>query len=71
MVWISATLLYLTVISRLGCAPGDPQFQGIERGLWGVGVVAVALTLISGADYLVWSKDSGDDVVRVDRNEEG
>ncbi|MFH1690072.1 MAG: CDP-diacylglycerol--glycerol-3-phosphate 3-phosphatidyltransferase [Candidatus Eisenbacteria bacterium] len=70
MVWISGTLLYLTVISRVGLSPGDPQCQAIERGLWGVGVVAVALTIISGADYLVWSRDSGGNVPQVHRNEE-
>ena len=59
MVWISASLLYLTVIHELGLSPGDLRCQMVERALWGLGVVAVALTVISGADYLVWNKNSG------------
>lgn len=70
MIWISATLLYLTVISHAGAAPGDPEWHGIERGLWGVGVVAVALTIISAADYLFWNKGPGDHESRPDRCEE-
>jgi phosphatidylglycerophosphate synthase len=70
MVWISGTLLYLTVISHVGVAPQDPQWQAVERGLWGVGVVAVALTIISAADYLFWNKGPGNDASRADRNEE-
>ncbi len=71
MVWISAVLLYLTVISGAGLNPGDPGWQAVEKGLWGIGVVAVALTIISAADYLFWNKDPGGDVQRVDRKREG
>ena len=60
MVWVSASLLYLTVIHGLGLSPGDLRCQAVERALWGLGVVAVALTVISGADYLVWSRNSAD-----------
>lgn len=58
MVWVSASLLYLMVIHGLGLSPGDLRCQAVERALWGLGVVAVALTVISGADYLVWSRNS-------------
>ena len=59
MMWISVSLLYLTVIHELGLSPGDLRCQMVERALWGFGVVAVALTVISGADYLVWNRNSG------------
>ena len=58
MVWVSSSLLYLVVIHGLGLSPGDPSCQVVERVLWGLGVVAVVLTVISGVDYLVWSRKS-------------
>lgn len=61
MIWITASLFYLTVIHGLGLSPGDPRTQTFERALWGLGVVAVALTVISGADYVVCSRNSESD----------
>jgi hypothetical protein len=61
MIWISASLFYLTVIHGLGLSPGDTSTQPFERALWGLGVVAVALTVISGAEYVVCNRNSESD----------
>ena len=61
MVWISGSLLYLEVIGELGLSQEGARAETVERALWGLGVIAVALTIISGADYLVWNRDSGGD----------
>jgi phosphatidylglycerophosphate synthase len=61
MIWITTSLFYLTVIHGLGLSPGDPRTQTFERALWGLGVVAVALTVISGADYVVCNRNSESD----------
>jgi len=61
MIWITASLFYLTVLHWLGLSPGDPSTQTFEHALWGLGVVAVALTVISGADYVLWNRNSESD----------
>ena len=48
-----------------------PGSRGSSGDLWGVGVVAVALTIISAADYLFWNKVPVDDVARANRSKEG
>ena len=52
MIWIASVLLYLTVLSRFGPAFRAPAGRAVESVLWIFGACAVALTLISGAEYL-------------------
>lgn len=53
MVWIASVLLHLAAVSRAG-VPLDASDAGVvESVLWSFGAFAVALTLISGAEYLV------------------
>lgn len=53
MVWIASILLYLTVLSRAGLPLVPGNWGGVELLLWCFGLVAVLLTIISGAEYLL------------------
>jgi CDP-diacylglycerol--glycerol-3-phosphate 3-phosphatidyltransferase len=60
MIWIAATLLYLTIRATLGMGPADPGHDTVEKVLWVFGVVAVVLTLVSGAEYILGGRRTGD-----------
>jgi CDP-diacylglycerol--glycerol-3-phosphate 3-phosphatidyltransferase len=53
MVWLAASLLYLAVGPILGLTPGGDAERAVERGLWYLGLVAVVLTVVSGAQYMI------------------
>jgi phosphatidylglycerophosphate synthase len=53
MIWVAASLLYLAVRPALGMAPGSEPAALVERALWCLGLISVALTVISGAQYLI------------------
>jgi CDP-diacylglycerol--glycerol-3-phosphate 3-phosphatidyltransferase len=53
MVWIASVLLYLTVLSRAGHSLSTPAARPLEVVLWVFGSIAVILTLVSGAEYLM------------------
>jgi len=53
MIWVASVLLYMTVLSHLGLPVREPTGHFVESILWIFGTVAAALTLISGAEYLM------------------
>jgi len=53
MVWIASVLLYLSVLSRANLPFGAARGGRAEATLWVLGSVAVALTIVSGAEYLL------------------
>lgn len=53
MVWIASVLLYLALLSRSGADPTEARGGSVEALLWMFGVVAVALTLVSGIEYIL------------------
>lgn len=58
MIWIAAALLYLTIKSGLGSGIEEPGNYVVERILWVFGAIAVGLTIISGAEYLIGGRRS-------------
>jgi CDP-diacylglycerol--glycerol-3-phosphate 3-phosphatidyltransferase len=52
MIWIALILLYLSLPAP-GVTGGAPAAGPINAALWGVGVVVVALTVVSGVEYLL------------------
>jgi len=72
MVWIASVLLYLTVLSRSGHSVSVPAVRPVEVVLWIFGTVAVVLTLVSGAEYLLNGRSfqkAATDVTRAERGE--
>jgi CDP-diacylglycerol--glycerol-3-phosphate 3-phosphatidyltransferase len=53
MVWLSASLLYLAAGPPLGLTPGGHGANAVEKGLWYLGLIAVMLTVVSGAQYMI------------------
>jgi CDP-diacylglycerol--glycerol-3-phosphate 3-phosphatidyltransferase len=53
MVWLAASLLYLAAGPTLGLTPGGGAANVVEKGLWYLGIIAVALTVVSGAQYMI------------------
>jgi CDP-diacylglycerol--glycerol-3-phosphate 3-phosphatidyltransferase len=52
MTWIAACLLYLTAQQGLSSLAGQAWPDAVDRVLWGLGVAAVTLTVVSGVEYL-------------------
>ncbi len=59
MTWIASVLLYLTVLSRVAVEPGASTAVAVEVVLWLFGSVAVVLTVVSGAEYILAAKGVG------------
>lgn len=53
MAWIAASLLYLAAAPTLNVTPGSDAAVLLERVLWYLGFVSVALTVVSGTQYLI------------------
>ena len=53
MVWLSASLLYLGFGAAAGLETGSDAAGVVETGIWCLGLVSVALTVVSGAQYMI------------------
>ncbi len=53
MAWIASVLLYVTILSLMGASLGVPAVLLAEVVLWVLGILAVVLTIVSGAEYLL------------------
>jgi CDP-diacylglycerol--glycerol-3-phosphate 3-phosphatidyltransferase len=53
MVWLAASLLYLAAVPTLGLTPGGDAATAVEKVLWYLGIIAVVLTVVSGAQYMI------------------
>jgi CDP-diacylglycerol--glycerol-3-phosphate 3-phosphatidyltransferase len=53
MTWIALILFYLSFLAPGGAVPGALAADPATDVLWGLGVVVVALTVVSGVEYLL------------------
>jgi CDP-diacylglycerol--glycerol-3-phosphate 3-phosphatidyltransferase len=58
MTWIAACLLYLYVQPSLQPFAGLAWPEALDKVLWGLGVAAVTLTVVSGIEYLTGNSRS-------------